>query len=148
MDKGEQPRLACAGCLRRHLVRESPSERQVPWREVRALRTWAGSLGSAAPRLVAADAELRAVVVTALPGRPLHGRILAPAREREVFRRIGVLARRFHEASPPRPAPAGSGPAVAKADRHLEAARPHLTPGDEEFVCELIHQAEDLAPLE
>ncbi|MFD7919645.1 phosphotransferase [Streptomyces sp. NPDC059740] len=116
-------------------------------REVRALRTWAGSLGSAAPRLVAADAELRAVVVTALPGRPLHGRILAPAREREVFRRIGVLARRIHEASPPRPAPAGSGPAVDKADRHLEAARPHLAPGDEEFVRALVRQAED-RPLE
>ncbi|EGX61865.1 hypothetical protein SZN_00850 [Streptomyces zinciresistens K42] len=117
-------------------------------REVRALRTWAGSLGSAAPRLVAADGELRAVVITALPGRPLHGRILVPAREREVFRQIGVLARRIHEASPPRPAPAGSGPAVAKADRHLEAARPHLVPGDEEFVRELVRQAEDLAPLE
>ncbi|MFJ3946207.1 phosphotransferase [Streptomyces griseoaurantiacus] len=117
-------------------------------REVRALRTWAGSLGAAAPRLVAADAELRAVVVTALPGRPLHGKVLGPEQERKIFRRIGELARRIHEASPPRPAPADSGPAVGKADRHLKAARPHLADGDEEFVRALVRQAKDLEPLE
>ncbi|MFE9812510.1 phosphotransferase [Streptomyces sp. NPDC005548] len=117
-------------------------------REVRGLRTWARELGAAAPRLVAADETLRAVVLTAVPGRPLHGAVLAPERERAVFQRIGALARRIHQSSPPRPAPAGSGPAVAKADRHLAAARSHLLPGDEEFVRELVRQAEDLPPLE
>lgn len=117
-------------------------------REVRGLRTWAPELGAAAPRLVAADETLRAVVLTAVPGRPLHGAVLAPERERAVFQRIGVLARRIHQASPPRPAPAGSGPAVAKADRHLAGARSHLLPGDEEFVRELVRQAEDLSSLE
>ncbi|MEU0216125.1 phosphotransferase [Streptomyces sp. NPDC006265] len=117
-------------------------------REVRGLRTWARELGAAAPRLVAADETLRAVVLTAVPGRPLHGTVLAPEREREVFQGIGALARRIHQASPPRPAPAGSGPAVAKADRHLAGARSHLRPGDEEFVRELVRQAEDLPPLE
>ncbi|WP_330334638.1 phosphotransferase [Streptomyces sp. NBC_00536] len=117
-------------------------------REVRGLRTWARKLGAAAPRLVAADETLRAVVLTAVPGRPLHGAVLAPGRERAVFYQIGVLARGIHQASPPRPAPAGSGPAVAKADRHLAGARSHLLPGDEEFVRELVRQAEDLPPLE
>ncbi|MCQ9182420.1 phosphotransferase [Streptomyces sp. IBSBF 2953] len=117
-------------------------------REVRGLRTWAPELGAAAPRLVAADETLRAVVLTAMPGRPLHGTVLAPGRERAVFRRIGALARRIHQSSPPRPAPAGSGPAVAKADRHLAGARSHLLPDDEEFVRELVRQAEDLQPLE
>ncbi|MFI6113249.1 phosphotransferase [Kitasatospora sp. NPDC051164] len=117
-------------------------------REVRGLRTWARELGAAAPRLVAADETLRAVVLTALPGRPLHGAVLAPERERAVFQRIGALARRIHQSSPPRPAPAGSGPAVAKADRHLAGARSHLLPGDEEFVRDLARQAEDLQPLE
>jgi hypothetical protein len=37
---------------------------------------------------------------------------------------------------------------VAKADRHLAGARAHLLPGDEEFVRELVRQAEDLQPLE
>ncbi|MFE7393246.1 phosphotransferase [Streptomyces sp. NPDC057582] len=117
-------------------------------REVTALRTWAGSLGAAAPRLVAADTELRAVVVTALRGRPMHGVVLAPEQEREAFHRIGALARRIHEASPPRPVPVGSGPAIGKADRHLEAARSHLALGDEEFVHELVRQAENQLPLE
>ncbi|WP_328455518.1 phosphotransferase [Streptomyces sp. NBC_00386] len=117
-------------------------------REVRGLRTWAQALGEAAPRLVAADEKLRAVVLTAVPGRPLHGAVLTPERERAVFRRIGALARRIHQSSPPRPAPAGNGPAVTKADRHLAGARSHLRPGDEEFVRELVRQAEGLRPLE
>ncbi|CAM5504870.1 MULTISPECIES: phosphotransferase [Streptomyces] len=117
-------------------------------REVRGLRTWAPELGAAAPRLVAADETLRAVVLTAVPGRPLHGAVLAPDRERAVFQRIGELARRIHQSSPPQPAPAGSGPAVDKADRHLAGARSHLLPGDEEFVRALVRQAEDLPPLE
>ncbi|MFJ7305266.1 NUDIX domain-containing protein [Streptomyces sp. NPDC099088] len=117
-------------------------------REVRGLRTWAPALGAAAPRLVAADDALRAMVITAVPGRPLHGAVLAPERERKVFHRIGALARRIHQASPPRPAPTGSGPAVAKADRHLAGARSHLLPGDEEFVRDLVRQAKDLPPLE
>ncbi|MEU7316487.1 phosphotransferase [Streptomyces sp. NPDC007083] len=116
-------------------------------REVVAYRTWVPTLGTRAPRLMAADEELRAVVLTALPGRPLHGASLPPQQERDTFRRIGALARRVHQASTPRPAPTNSGPAIEKAERHLEAARPHLSPGDEEFVRELTHQAADLAPL-
>ncbi|MFE7352437.1 phosphotransferase [Streptomyces sp. NPDC057543] len=37
---------------------------------------------------------------------------------------------------------------MAKADRHLAGARSHLLPGDEEFVRELVRQAEDLSSLE
>lgn len=117
-------------------------------REVRALRTWAVALGAAAPRLVAADAALRAVVLTVVPGRPLHGMSFMPGREREIFRRIGVLARRIHQTSAPQPAPAGSGPTLVKTDRHLAAARTHMAPGDEEFVRSLVRQAESLKPLE
>ncbi|MFD9586155.1 aminoglycoside phosphotransferase family protein [Streptomyces sp. NPDC059980] len=117
-------------------------------REVRGLRTWAPALGAAAPRLVAVDEALRAVVITALPGRPLHGAVLAPEQETMAFHRIGALARRIHQASPPRPAPADSGPAVAKAGPHLAGARPHLLPGDEEFVRDVVRQAKDLPPLE
>ncbi|MEW2488537.1 phosphotransferase [Streptomyces sp. NPDC048411] len=117
-------------------------------REVTALRTWAPLLGAAAPRLVAADEKLRAVVLTAVPGRTLHGVALSPRQEKAVFRKIGALARRIHHASPPRPAPVGSGPAVGKAERHLAAAGPHLEPGDAEFVRDLVRQAQALPPLE
>lgn len=117
-------------------------------REVTALRTWAPQLGAAAPRLVAADEKLRAVVLTAVPGRLLHGVVLSPQQEKAVFRGIGALARRIHHASPPRPAPVGSGPAVGKAERHLAAAGPHLELGDAEFVRDLVRQAQALPPLE
>ncbi|MER5430274.1 phosphotransferase [Streptomyces sp. NPDC002588] len=117
-------------------------------REMRGLRTWAPELGAAAPRLVTADETLPTVVLTAVTGRPLHGTVLAPEPERAVLYQIGAPARRIPQSSPPQPAPAGSGPAVAKADRHLAGARPHLLPGDEEFVRELVRQAEDLPPLE
>ncbi|WP_237519111.1 aminoglycoside phosphotransferase family protein, partial [Streptomyces sp. SID5910] len=117
-------------------------------REVRGLRTWAPSLGAAAPRLVAADEALRAVVITAVPGRPLHGMLLAPEREQAVVQRIGALARRIHGSCPARPAPAGSGPAIGKADRHLAEARAHLQPGDAEFVRDLVARAGPLEPLE
>lgn len=97
---------------------------------------------------MAADPKLRAVVLTAVPGRPLYGAVLSPERERAVFRRIGALARRIHQASPPRPAPVPPGPALAKADRHLAGARPQLAPEDEDFVRELVQQARSLPPLE
>lgn len=117
-------------------------------REVRGLRTWAPALGAAAPRLMAADESLRAVVITAVPGRPLYGVVLPPAREREVFHRIGALARRIHQSCPARPAPVGLGPALAKAERHLAAARAHLQPGDEKFIRGLVAQAGHMEPLE
>ncbi|MEV5387591.1 phosphotransferase [Streptomyces sp. NPDC052721] len=113
-------------------------------REVRAYRTWALALGAAAPRLVAPDEGLRAVVVTAVPGRPLHGAVLSPEEGRTAFRRLGALARLIHDSAAARPAPTGADPAVAKADRHLAAARPHLQPGDEEFVRALLDRAATL----
>ncbi|MET8249551.1 phosphotransferase [Streptomyces sp. NPDC005202] len=114
----------------------------------RAYRTWAPTLGTAAPRLVAADPQLRTVVVTAVPGRPLHGAVLSAEEEHQVFHRIGALARLIHQSPPPRPAPADSGPAVGKAERHLAAASPHLAPGDAQFVRALVKQAGQLPPLE
>jgi 8-oxo-dGTP pyrophosphatase MutT (NUDIX family) len=117
-------------------------------RQVRAYRTWVPSLGAAAPRLVAADDGLLTVVVTAVPGDPLHGAVHTPEEERRIFYQIGALARRIHQSASARPAPEGSGPAVEKAERHLAAARPHLEDGDEEFVRAFVQRAEELPPLE
>ncbi|MFF4344929.1 phosphotransferase [Kitasatospora sp. NPDC001540] len=114
-------------------------------REVAAYRTWVPGLGAAAPRLVAADADLLAVVVTALPGTSLHGAVHPPGQQREIFRRIGALAAAIH-----RPAPA-AGPdetlraALGKLERQLDGARAHLAPGDEEAVRALAARA-DLLP--
>ncbi|MFE9846574.1 phosphotransferase [Streptomyces goshikiensis] len=101
-------------------------------REVAAYRAWVPVLGSRAPRLVAADTEAQAVIVTALPGRPLHGMVLGAANEARIQRALGALTRALHRSAPERPADAA--PAADKIKRHLEAARPYLADGDEELV--------------
>ncbi|PZT73371.1 MULTISPECIES: phosphotransferase [unclassified Streptomyces] len=118
-------------------------------REVGALRDWVPGLGGAGPRLVAADAALRAIVLTAVEGRPLHGMVLPPDEERRVFRAIGELTARVHASPLPAAAP-GTAPVVpyAKLERHLEGARAHLRPGDEEFVRSVVHGAVRLPAVE
>lgn len=118
-------------------------------RETAALRGWVPGLGGAGPRLVAADPGLRAVVVTGVEGWPLHGRPLSSAEERCVFRSIGALAARIHTSplsSPAAPRAAPGGP-FAKLERHLEATRPHLEPGDEEYVRAVAERGRLLEPL-
>lgn len=101
-------------------------------REVDALRGWVTGLGAAAPRLVAVDPTLRAVVLTAVGGRSLHGAVHSPEQQRLIFHHIGQLAAAIHTSAPPRLA-AGTLP-LGKLERHLAGARPHLAPGDEEFI--------------
>ncbi|MYQ79855.1 MULTISPECIES: phosphotransferase [unclassified Streptomyces] len=111
-------------------------------REVTALRGWVTALGEAAPRLVAADDTLRAVVLTAVGGRSLHGAALPPEQERTVFHRIGQLAASIHHGGAPGQ-PGGGVLPVGKLERHLDGARPHLTAGDEEFVRSTVESAAD-----
>ncbi|MCG7522905.1 phosphotransferase [Streptomyces sp. OfavH-34-F] len=115
-------------------------------REVAAYRGWALTLGPAAPRLVAADAQLRAVVITAVGGRPLHGATYTPEQQRHIFHRIGQLAAAIHTSAPPRPA--ASLPPAGKVERHLNGARPHLTLGDEDFIRTTVERATGLPALD
>ncbi|WP_151772607.1 phosphotransferase [Streptomyces abyssomicinicus] len=115
-------------------------------REVTALRGWAVGLGDAAPRLVAADPVLRAVVLTAVRGRPLHAAGHPPERQRRIFRRVGQLAAAIHRHAPPHPA--GRAVPTGKLDRHLAGARAHLAPGDEEFVRSTVERAADLPAVD
>ncbi|MFF9851462.1 hypothetical protein [Streptomyces litmocidini] len=88
---------------------------------------------------MAADPGLRAVVVTAVAGRSPHGIlrnvVLTGAEERAVFEAIGALAARIH-ASPLPATASGTAPVgpYDRMERHLDAARPLLEPGDEECV--------------
>ncbi|MET9550984.1 phosphotransferase [Streptomyces sp. NPDC006627] len=111
-------------------------------REVAALRGWVPGIGPAAPRLVAADAQLRAVVLTTVGGRSLHGATYAPEQQRHIFHRIGQLAATIHTSAPPRPA--ASGLPLGKVERHLNGARPHLAAGDEEFIRTTAEKAASL----
>ncbi|GAA2630296.1 hypothetical protein GCM10010425_31540 [Streptomyces spororaveus] len=111
-------------------------------REVAALRAWAPVLGAKAPRLVAADRQAQAIVVTALTGRPLHGMALDPATEVQVQHGLGRLAAALHGAAPAQPAV--PSPALAKIERHLRAAGPYLPVGDEDLVLALARAYADL----
>ncbi|MEU2251377.1 phosphotransferase [Streptomyces sp. NPDC019224] len=111
-------------------------------REVAALRGWVPALGAVAPRLVAADARLRAVVLTAVGGRSLHGASYTPEQQRHVFHRIGQLAAAVHTSAPPRPA--SYTLPLGKVERHLNGARPHFAAGEEEFVRTTVEEAAGL----
>ncbi|MFF0551029.1 phosphotransferase [Streptomyces sp. NPDC004311] len=104
-------------------------------REVAAYRSWVPVLGARSPRLVAADTEAQAVVVTALHGRPLHGMVLGGADEARIQHSLGRLTCALHCSAPERPA--DSATAADKIKRHLEGARPYLADGDEELVLAL-----------
>ncbi|MFJ6518266.1 NUDIX domain-containing protein [Streptomyces filamentosus] len=119
-------------------------------REVAALRGWVPGLGGAGPRLVAADPESRAIVVTAVEGRPLHGMVLTGAEERTVFEAIGALAARVHASPFALQEVAGGRAPVGPYDRmerQLEAARTLLEPGDEERVRAAVATAQASGPL-
>ncbi|MEV6330441.1 phosphotransferase [Streptomyces sp. NPDC051909] len=117
-------------------------------REASALRDWVPLLGGAGPRLVAADPELLAVVVSAVGGRSLHGAVLGASEEHAVFRAVGALAARIHASPLPS---AGSGvpttDTYGRLERHLDAARLRLRPGDEAYVRRVAELVAGLGPL-
>ncbi|MFF4429797.1 phosphotransferase [Streptomyces sp. NPDC001513] len=92
-------------------------------REVDALRNWLFVLGASAPRLATSDAQLRAVVLTGVGGRSLHGAVYPPEQQRRIFRRIGQLAAVIHDSAPPRPA--AESPPLGRLEWHLARALPH-----------------------
>lgn len=100
-----------------------------------AYQSWVPELGPRAPRLVAADTEARAVVVTALSGRPLHGMVLDPAAEARIQHGLGRRASALHRSAPERPA--DSATAAGKIKRHVQGARPYRSDGDEDLVLAL-----------
>ena len=71
-------------------------------REHRAYVTWTTVLGHQAPRLIAADKDMGALLLTALPGKPADS--IAPFTQEELaaHRGAGRLLHHFHEAQPPR----------------------------------------------
>jgi 8-oxo-dGTP pyrophosphatase MutT (NUDIX family) len=117
-------------------------------REVLAYREWVPHLGERAPRLVAADDRLLAVVLTELPGRNLHGLTMAPVDERHVHQQLGEIARIFHDSAPALPHEPLPISRTQKVNRHLEAARPLLSSADEDLVRQLAMRYDSLPPGE
>ncbi|EGG44401.1 NUDIX hydrolase [Streptomyces griseoaurantiacus M045] len=116
-------------------------------RELAAYRSWVPRLGPLAPRLVAADESLRAIVITTVPGRSLHGAVHPPDQERRIFHCIGQLAATIHRSAPALPPLPDSLP-LEKLERHLDRARAYLEPGDEAFIRATAKGAAGLPALE
>lgn len=103
-------------------------------REVTAYRLWVPALDTGrAPRLLAADPGLRAVLITALPGQIACGPHIPEADEPEIHRQAGMLLRRLHSA--------GTATAIheirrvaARAEAHMARAGALLSGQDAELA--------------
>ncbi|GGN79847.1 hypothetical protein GCM10011579_064760 [Streptomyces albiflavescens] len=119
----------------------------VPYqRESFAYRSAVPALGSgAAPQLVESSAEHFALLVTAIPGRPLAELPLAPAEELEAYRQAGVLLARLHAAGDLRgvhrvEAEEALHRAASGVDRHLAAAGDRLSAPEQQLVRRLAEE--------
>lgn len=102
-------------------------------REVAAYESgWAAVLGPGrAPLLAAHDVEAQALVVTAVPGRPVRGQRLAAEQEREVYRQAGELLARLTTLPAHGHLPtAGTVDWDAEVEQMLHSARLYATPED------------------
>ncbi|GAA0985307.1 hypothetical protein ENKNEFLB_02432 [Nocardioides aquaticus] len=111
---------------RRWFLKSEP--RQHAWdAEVRAYRRWVPALGDLAPSLLDADSDLRALIVSELPGQPPS--VPTPHHHYQA----GALLKRLHGSMPARPRPAefGGRGVLEKMRRDF----PHvLTPEEHDFA--------------
>lgn len=117
-------------------------------REVDAYRKWTVALGSGrAPALVAADAEARTILVTAVPGRSLDRLRLPAEQERKAYEQAGELLARHHAAAGDGPtsdlAPEGWDEAVATL---LDRTAMYVPEHDLALVRALAEQAPSRLP--
>lgn len=122
-------------------------------RETLALRHAVPALGAGrAPQLRASSAEHLALLLTAVPGRPLKQLTLTPAEEVRAHRQGGALLARLHAAgdlSGPRRAEAERAlrSAADGVEKHLREAGDRVTPAEQKLVRDLAEQLRGLPPL-
>ncbi|GHE16023.1 phosphotransferase [Streptomyces alanosinicus] len=122
-------------------------------RETLALRSAAPALGAGgAPQLRASSAEDLALLLTAVPGRPLKQLELSPVEEARAHRHGGALLARLHTAgdlSGPRRAEAEQALQAAAdgAEGHLAAVGDRLTAPEQKLVRQLAEELRALPPL-
>lgn len=105
-----------------YFVKRHPSPR-FHEREVTAYQTLVPSLGPGrAPKLIATDRDLAAIVITGLPGRVVKGLALSPTMELEVHRQAGSLLRRLHDVPITVPGGQGTGRVIGRCEEHLRRA--------------------------
>lgn len=126
--RGEQPVLEVADRSGDRWFLK-PVATQQEWRgESRAYRHWVPKLGDAAPTLKAGNAELRTLLVSAVPGeepKPTHSRS---------HREAGRLLRLFHEAAPARSPGTSGRPVLPERLRRAASSSSILTADERNFV--------------
>jgi len=132
-------------------VKLSPSPANYT-REVRGFEYAARALAThEAPRLLAADPDLLAIMSSPLPGRIVRGLSLDVAEEQRVHERAGQLLRRWHDHSGPISAPVRDAIMASVADQAAEAAAcvdragEHLTQGQRALVRRVCRELPELA---
>lgn len=108
---------------------------------------WAPTLGpGCAPRLEAADPDLRAVIATFLPGQVLTGVELDPGEEREAYRQAGELLALLRRAEPARTDTAVIDRLIGRSEQQLLNAERELTRAQHELAREAARVLAELAP--
>jgi aminoglycoside phosphotransferase (APT) family kinase protein len=115
-------------------------------REVIAYHCWTAALGAGrVPVLVATNPHLRAIVVTAVPGQPLHNQQLPADTEAEIHRQAGTLLRRLHDASPGKPP--GTSQAVTRADDQIQRSGSLIDCAQARLIRAHAARLDQIAPL-
>jgi len=103
-----------------HVYLKQHSSARFHEREVAAYRHWSAALGPGrTPVLLAADADLRSMVITAVPGQPARELAVPGGTEAEIYRQAGMLLRRLHDAAPPASSLPATSRVVARVEDHL-----------------------------
>jgi len=95
--------------------------------ELHAYQHWTPALGDRAPALLAVSDDPPAIVITALPGRPLTTAILGAAEETEAYRQAGELLRKLHLAGAPRMEPNMNAWLAERGEQWLALAKDILS---------------------
>lgn len=106
---------------------------------------WAAVLGDRAPRLEAADSDLRVVVTTFLPGVLLKDIYLGPTRSAQVYRQVGELLRNLHDSAAPSESSSMTDQLVAQTDTHIARAGAELDETQRDHVHRAAQQLTTLA---
>ncbi|MFF2025582.1 phosphotransferase enzyme family protein [Streptomyces sp. NPDC058171] len=105
-----------------------------------------------APLLLDCGAEHLALLLTALPGRPLRELRLPTVEEREAYRQAGALLARFHTAAEPTPARRAEARdeldgAPHRLERHLHMCGDRVTARERALVRGLVADLPHIGPL-
>ncbi|MDX3066797.1 aminoglycoside phosphotransferase family protein [Streptomyces sp. ND04-05B] len=117
-------------------------------REVIAYQKWTVALGAdRAPELVAADTQMRTILITAVPGRSLDILRLPAEQERAAYEQAGELLARHHTATADEPTPEATEEAWDEAvARLLERTATNVPEHDLAMVRMLAEKAPPRLP--